>query len=211
MNIKTANRLCELRKKHNLSQEELAAKLGVSRQAVSKWERSESSPDTDNLIELAKIYNMTLDDLLNGDDAIDLINENKNSNNEHIDESKLENNKDKKFEAIKNSLAGAYTIIATAVYVTLGIMLKDNNGWKYFWFLFLLIPVIPSICIMIYKRKITAFCYPMAITAAYCGFSMYYNLWHPLWILFLTIPVFYIVFSPIDKLITKNNDNENKH
>lgn len=40
MNIKTANRLCELRKKHNLSQEELAAKLGVFRQAISKWERS---------------------------------------------------------------------------------------------------------------------------------------------------------------------------
>ncbi len=40
MNIKTANRLCELRKKQNLSQEELAAKLGVSRQAISKWERS---------------------------------------------------------------------------------------------------------------------------------------------------------------------------
>ena len=149
MNIKTANRLCELRKKHNLSQEELAAKLGVSRQAISKWERSESSPDTDNLIELAKIYNMTLDNLLNGDDAIDLINENKDSNNEHIDELKLENNKNKKYEAIKDSLAEAYTIIATAVYVKLGIMLKDNNGWKYFWFLFLLIPVIPSICIMI--------------------------------------------------------------
>lgn len=40
MNIKTENRLCELRKKHNLSQEELAAKIGVSRQAISKWERS---------------------------------------------------------------------------------------------------------------------------------------------------------------------------
>ena len=56
MNIKTANRLCELRKKHNLSQEELADKLGVSRQAVSKWERSESSPDTDNLIQLETTY-----------------------------------------------------------------------------------------------------------------------------------------------------------
>ena len=41
---------------------------------------------------------MTLDNLLNGDDAIDLINENKDSNNEHIDELKLENNKNKKIQ-----------------------------------------------------------------------------------------------------------------
>ena len=53
MDISTANRLYELRKQHGLSQDELAEKLNVSRQAVSKWERSESSPDTDNLIALA--------------------------------------------------------------------------------------------------------------------------------------------------------------
>lgn len=67
MTIETANRLFELRKKHNLSQEELAEKLGVSRQAVSKWERSEASPDTDNLIALAKIYDLSLDELIYGE------------------------------------------------------------------------------------------------------------------------------------------------
>ena len=56
---------------------ELAEKLGVSRQAVSKWERSEASPDTDNLIELAHIYGVTLDELLNGEEAVELIKENK--------------------------------------------------------------------------------------------------------------------------------------
>lgn len=66
MNIETANRLYELRKQQGLSQEELAEKLGVSRQAVSKWERSEASPDTDNLIALAKIYGLTLDELVYG-------------------------------------------------------------------------------------------------------------------------------------------------
>ena len=64
MNIEIANRLFELRKKNSLSQEELAEKVGVSRQAVSKWERAESSPDTDNLIQLAKLYGMSLDELL---------------------------------------------------------------------------------------------------------------------------------------------------
>ncbi len=69
MNIETANRLLQYRKAHGLSQEELAEKIGVSRQAVSKWERAEASPDTDNLIILSEIYGVTLDDLLRGDSA----------------------------------------------------------------------------------------------------------------------------------------------
>ncbi|MDE7288895.1 MAG: helix-turn-helix transcriptional regulator, partial [Oscillospiraceae bacterium] len=62
-----ANRLQQLRKNNNLSQEELAEKIGVSRQAVSKWERAEASPDTDNLILLSRLYNMSLDELLRTD------------------------------------------------------------------------------------------------------------------------------------------------
>ncbi len=66
MTIEVANKLLQLRKKSGMSQEELAAKLGISRQSVSKWERAESSPDTDNLIALARIYNMSIDEMLNG-------------------------------------------------------------------------------------------------------------------------------------------------
>lgn len=72
MNIETANRLLKYRKRYKLSQEELAEKIGVSRQAISKWERAEASPDTDNLILLAKLYGVTLDELLMSDvDDID--------------------------------------------------------------------------------------------------------------------------------------------
>ena len=73
MNIETANRLYQYRKNMGISQEELASRIGVSRQAVSKWERAEASPDTDNLIELAKVYGVSLDVLLQGesDDAQD--------------------------------------------------------------------------------------------------------------------------------------------
>ena len=53
MNLEVANRLLKYRKKSGYSQEDLASKIGVSRQAVSKWERSEASPDTDNLMLLA--------------------------------------------------------------------------------------------------------------------------------------------------------------
>ncbi len=64
MDINTANRLYELRKAKGYSQDELADLIGVSRQAVSKWERGESSPDTDNLIALAKLYGVSIDELL---------------------------------------------------------------------------------------------------------------------------------------------------
>ncbi|MEX1307318.1 MAG: helix-turn-helix transcriptional regulator [Eubacteriales bacterium] len=71
MNVETATRLVTLRKRAGLSQEELADRIGVSRQAVSKWERAESSPDTDNLIALAKTYGVRVDDMLNADIAPD--------------------------------------------------------------------------------------------------------------------------------------------
>lgn len=70
MNVEIAQRLAELRRARGFSQEGLAAELGLSRQAVSKWERSESSPDTDNLIALARLYGVSLDELLYVDDAI---------------------------------------------------------------------------------------------------------------------------------------------
>ncbi|MBE6731095.1 MAG: helix-turn-helix domain-containing protein [Ruminococcaceae bacterium] len=67
MNLETAKRLLKYRKLHNLSQEKLAEQIGVSRQAVSKWERGEASPDTDNLIALSKLYNISLDKLVLGE------------------------------------------------------------------------------------------------------------------------------------------------
>ena len=67
MDLAMAQRLVDRRKAAGLSQEALAGQLGVSRQAVSKWERSESSPDTDNLIALAALYGVSLDELLYGE------------------------------------------------------------------------------------------------------------------------------------------------
>ena len=71
MNVETAQRLADLRRQKGYSQEGLARKLGLSRQAVSKWERAESSPDTENLISLAKLYGVSLDELLNPSEAIE--------------------------------------------------------------------------------------------------------------------------------------------
>ena len=57
-------RLIELRKEKHLSQEELADKLGVSRQTVSKWELNQSTPDFDKIIPLCEIYEISPNQLL---------------------------------------------------------------------------------------------------------------------------------------------------
>ncbi|MCL2331991.1 MAG: helix-turn-helix domain-containing protein [Actinomycetia bacterium] len=64
MNKEMADRLIRLRKEHQLTQDDLAQKLFVSRQAVSKWERGEALPDIDNLTALASLYDVSLDELL---------------------------------------------------------------------------------------------------------------------------------------------------
>ena len=97
MTIEIADRLVKLRKKYGYSQEELADKLGLSRQAVSKWERAEASPDTDNLICLAKLYGVSLDELLATDEDIDTIVEEQVKDNKEdapAQEDKVEVNKD---------------------------------------------------------------------------------------------------------------------
>lgn len=57
-------KLYTLRKKNNLSQEQLAEKLGVSRQAISKWESGASLPEIENLIMLSKCFNVSIDYLV---------------------------------------------------------------------------------------------------------------------------------------------------
>ena len=63
-------KLKELRRKKGLSQQELADKLDISRQSVYKWEQGISYPEITKLPELAKLFDVTVDDLLN--DSIDL-------------------------------------------------------------------------------------------------------------------------------------------
>ena len=56
-------KISELRKKNGISQEKLAELIGVSRQAVTKWESGNANPDTENLIRLAEIFGVSLDEL----------------------------------------------------------------------------------------------------------------------------------------------------
>lgn len=66
MNETIGSRIAKLRKEKGLSQEKLAEKLGVSSQAVSKWENDASCPDISLLPELARVLEVTTDELLIG-------------------------------------------------------------------------------------------------------------------------------------------------
>ena len=82
--MQLGNSLASARKKNGFSQEEVAERLGVSRQTISKWESSETLPDIRQSKQLAVLYHLTLDELIDFDldqqeieEAIDRISEEK--------------------------------------------------------------------------------------------------------------------------------------
>ncbi len=82
-----ADNLKKIRKEHNLSQEQLAEKLGVSRQSVSKWESNQAYPEMDKVLQICQIFNLNIDDLFNQD--IKEVTSNKQSKtniNKYIDD-----------------------------------------------------------------------------------------------------------------------------
>ena len=75
--MKLSNNLKNIRKENNLSQEQLAEKLGVSRQAVSKWESGQSYPEMDKVLLICKLFNYNIDELMN--ENVKEVNETKQS------------------------------------------------------------------------------------------------------------------------------------
>ncbi len=66
-----AEKIQKLRKNNNLSQEQLADALSVSRQAISKWESSQSVPELNNIIQLSELFHVSTDDLLK--DSVEVL------------------------------------------------------------------------------------------------------------------------------------------
>ena len=78
--------LKKIRKDNNLSQEDLAEKLGVSRQSVSKWESGAAYPEMDKVLELCKLFNLNIDELLNQDiKEVEQNRQSKSTINKYID------------------------------------------------------------------------------------------------------------------------------
>ena len=235
MTIEIADRLIKLRKKYGYSQEELADKLGLSRQAVSKWERAEASPDTDNLICLAKLYGVSLDELLSTDDSVETIVEEQvkkdtpkkeegihlvddEGNEVHIHDkgitlidengNKVEKNhvlsKIEKTNIIISSVLGGVALIT---YILLGALL---GMWWNAWVVFFVPEIIASIIRIIQHKNFNKF--NMAFLACFIFFfvCMVYpgGLWHPMWVVFLTIPVYHSIVGSINKALGKSDEDE---
>lgn len=80
-------KLKEIRKRFGLSQEILAEIMNVSRQAITKWESNEGLPDVSNLQELSKVFNLTIDYLLDNDNSLPAL-----SMKKELDKDKYEMN-----------------------------------------------------------------------------------------------------------------------
>lgn len=78
--MKFNEKLTQLRKSKNLSQEELGNELGVARQTVSKWELGETTPEMDKLIKMSEIFEISLDELIKDKEIDTNINTNTNTN-----------------------------------------------------------------------------------------------------------------------------------
>lgn len=82
--MKFNEKLVMLRKQHNLSQEQVAEKLGVARQTVSKWELGETTPEMDKLIIMSELYNITLDELMKEENEGKVVNDPNNTNSQKL-------------------------------------------------------------------------------------------------------------------------------
>lgn len=71
--IKIGYFLREMRKRNGLTQEQLAEKLGVSNRSVSRWENGKNMPDFDLVIKLANLYEIGIEEILNGERKNDMI------------------------------------------------------------------------------------------------------------------------------------------
>ena len=86
--MKFGEKLLNLRKTKGMSQEELADKLNVTRQTISKWELDQTVPDMNKLIEISKLFDISLDELTGGIKMNELKNEYTNEYKETIHERK---------------------------------------------------------------------------------------------------------------------------
>lgn len=114
-------KLKEIRKRFGLSQESLAEIMNVSRQAITKWESDDGLPDVSNLQELSKVFNLTVDYLLDNDNSLPAL-----SMKKELDKNKYEMNLNGYKQILKDYYAEPWEIYE---------LLRSENKSKLSWFI----------------------------------------------------------------------------
>ena len=129
-----ADKLIALRKKSGWSQEELAEKLGVTRQSVSKWEGAQSVPDIDKILQLSRLFGVTTDYLLK----------------DELGEPKYTAGDDARKDAIR-AVAAAYWLVVVAIFLFYTFGPYGNGQPEYSWFIWAIAGVIFAAVMVVMK------------------------------------------------------------
>ena len=152
-----SKRLTKYRKAAKLSQEEVAEKLNVSRQTVSKWETGQSTPDFDKIAPLCELYNISTDELLRGvipekkEEKEEPEEEDDNTDDEDKDE-KDDDDDDKYCGKCKHEKSGSsivvgciftiLSLITLIIYLTISFA---THAWHITWIIWLIYAVLVTI------------------------------------------------------------------
>lgn len=98
-----------------------------------------------------------------------------------------------------------YIFLAIGLIVYVSISYYNEEYWASLWVLILAGPIISSIYFSIAHGRMTEFLYPLFCVAIYCSIGYIYNLWHPFWLIFITIPVYYTIANFVDKIKRKKD------
>ena len=126
--VKIGKFIAERRKLANLTQFQLAEKLGVTDRAVSKWENGRAMPDSSIMLELCSILKISVNDLLKGE-IVSMENYNKELENNLLETIKQKEQSDKSLLTLEIVL-GVLSVIVLLVPIIIGALLPDLEEWK---------------------------------------------------------------------------------
>ena len=157
--IKIGRFIAECRKKVNLTQMQLAEKLGITDKAISKWERGKAMPDTSIMLELCDVLGITVNELISGE-RIDMENKNKQNEQLLLDMAK---ELEKKNKTIWSSMWAIMIVSMTALIAGLFIVafLIPEGVWQ--------LVVILAICVVFLVPCFYALKLEVSVGAYKCG------------------------------------------
>ncbi len=187
---KVAELLMKLRKEHGFTQSDLADKLEVSFQAVSKWERAENLPDAFTLVKLAKVYEITVDEILNGE----------------VKESKKKKRISRRLQNILMTIGIALIMISPIPYFS--VLPGDESNGN---IIAMLISVVIGVTIIVFvalemnhgmrrtplskeAERINGIIYGTCVVI-FLGTGLIWGLWHIAWIVFIIGYVVTLIFK----------------